>query len=194
MMRLSFDLRLILATLVAGAALSAQVAPSRVIGPPDLPEPPKPPTQQQPGQPGTQPGTQAQNAPATDAPRLTDSGAFIMPNASLTEMIDLLAQRLKINYIIDPQVKGTVSIFTYGEVKPVDYMPLLETILRVNGDAMVKVGDFYRIVPVNRINQLPLPPQINADQKTLPDDERMVMNLMFLKYATADEIANLVKP
>jgi general secretion pathway protein D len=117
-----------------------------------------------------------------------------MPNASLTEMIDLLAKRLKINYILDPAVKGTVSIFTYGEVKPVDYMPLLETILRVNGDAMIKVGDIYRIVPVNRINQLPLAPVVNADPKTLPDDERMVMNLMFLKYATAVEIQNLVKP
>ena len=117
-----------------------------------------------------------------------------MPNASLTEMIDLLAKRLKINYILDPAVKGTVSIFTYGEVKPVDYMPLLETILRVNGDAMIKVGDIYRIVPVNRINQLPLQPMVNVDPKTLPDDERMVMNLMFLKYATAVEIQNLVKP
>ena len=117
-----------------------------------------------------------------------------MPNASLTEMIDLLAKRLKINYILDPAVKGTVSIFTYGEVKPVDYMPLLETILRVNGSAMVKVGDLYRIVPVNRINQLPLSPMVNVDPKTLPDDERMVMNLIFLKYATAAEIQNLVKP
>ena len=117
-----------------------------------------------------------------------------MPNASLTEMIDLLAKRLKINYILDPAVRGTVSIFTYGEVKPVDYMPLLETILRVNGSAMVKVGDIYRIVPVNRINQLPLSPMVNVDPKTLPDDERMVMNLIFLKYATATEIQNLVKP
>ena len=105
-----------------------------------------------------------------------------MPNASLTEMIDLLAKRLKINYILDPAVKGTVSIFTYGEVKPVDYMPLLETILRVNGDAMIKVGDIYRIVPVNRINQLPLQPMVNVDPKTLPDDERME-NLMFQRHA-----------
>ena len=59
---------------------------------------------------------------------------------------------------------------------------------------MIKVGDIYRIVPVNRINQLPLSPMVNADPKTLPDDERMVMNLMFLKYATAVEIQNLVKP
>src|SRR5664280_2166434 len=192
-MRFPFHFRLIVAALAAGAVLSAQVAPSRVIGPPDPAEqqPPKPATPPQPGQPVA---TQPQNAPATNAPRLTDSGAFIMPNASLTEMIDLLAKRLKINYILDPGVRGTVSIFTYGEVKPVDYMPLLETILRVNGSAMVKVGDTYRIVPVNRINQLPLSPMVNVDPKTLPDDERMVMNLIFLKYATAVEIQNLVKP
>ncbi len=118
--------------------------PARVIVPAERPrqqQPPAQPQQQaQPGRPGTTAATQPQNAPPTDAPRLTDSGAFIMPNASLTEMIDLLAKRLKINYILDPAVRGTVSIFTYGEVKPVDYMPLLETILRVNGDAMVKVG------------------------------------------------------
>ena len=152
-MRPSIRFRLILAALASGCLVTAQV-PSRVVGGPD-------PAQQQPPQPAPQTApTQPQNAPATNAPRLTDSGAFIMPNASLTEMIDLLAKRLKINYILDPGVKGTVSIFTYGEVKPVDYMPLLETILRVNGSAMVKVGDTYRIVPVNRINQLPLQPMV----------------------------------
>ena len=188
-MRLSIRFRLILAALASSCVVTAQIAPSRVIGAPD-PEPPKPAAQ-----PAAQPAaTQPQNAPATNAPRLTDSGAFMMPNASLTEMIDLLAKRLKINYFLDPGVKGTVSLFTYGEIKPVDYMPLLETILRLNGDAMVKVGDTYRIVPVARINQLPLSPMVNIDPKTLPDDERMVMNLIFLKYATASEILNLVKP
>ncbi|HEY1497476.1 MAG TPA: type II secretion system secretin GspD [Candidatus Solibacter sp.] len=191
-MRRLFDLRLVLTVLATSAVVSAQPAPSRVIMP--VEEPPKP-TPQQPAAPGQPPAAQQNvNVQATDAPRLTDSGAFIMPNASLTEMIDLLAKRLKINYILDPAVRGTVSIFTYGEVKPVDYMPLLETILRVNGDAMVKVGDMYRIVPVNRINQLPIQPMVNVDPKTLPDDERMIMNLIFLKYATASEIANLIKP
>jgi general secretion pathway protein D len=188
-MRLSIRFRLILAALASSCLLAAQIAPSRVIGAPD-PEPPKP------AAPQTAPpaATQPQNAPATSAPRLTDSGAFMMPNASLTEMIDLLAKRLKINYFLDPGVKGTVSLYTYGEVRPVDYMPLLETILRLNGAAMVKVGDTYRIVPVNRINQLPLSPLVNIDPKTLPEDERMIMNLIFLKYATASEILNLVKP
>ena len=32
------------------------------------------------------------------------------------------------------------------------------------------------------------------DPKTLPDDERMVMNLIFLKYATAGEMDKLLEP
>ena len=60
----------------------------------------------------------------------------------------------------------------------------MQTILRVNGATMVQVGDLYRIVPINTVSQLPLDPVMNADPKTLPEDERMVINLIFLKYAT----------
>jgi len=95
------------------------------------------------------PVTQPQVLPPSTAPRLTDNGAFLMPNASLSDLIDILASHLKINIIIDPAVKGNVSIFTYGEVKPMDLMPLLETVLRINGAAIIKVGDLYRIVPIN---------------------------------------------
>ena len=109
-------------------------------------------------------------------------------------MIDTLAREMKINYILDPRIKGSVIIYTYGEVKPVDLMQLMETILRVNGAAMVKVGDLYRIVPIAAVSNLPLEPNVNHDPKTIPDDERMVLNLFFLKYATAAELATLVKP
>src|SRR5205823_3172479 len=81
-----------------------------------------------------------------------------------------------------------------GEVKAVDLMQLMQTILRVNGAAMVQVGDLYRIVPINSVANLPLEPTLNADPKTLPDDERMILNLIFLKYATATEMSSLLKP
>ena len=109
-------------------------------------------------------------------------------------MIDVLAKEMKINYILDPRVTGKVTIYTYGEVKPVELMPLLETLLRVNGATIVKVGEFYRIVPINTISTLPLPPVMNADPKTLPDDERMILNLIFLKYTTAAEMDKLLSP
>ncbi|HTP87911.1 MAG TPA: type II secretion system secretin GspD [Candidatus Acidoferrales bacterium] len=192
-------LQLTLAAAAAATVLAGQViAPSR---PPTVIDTPQ--GQQQPAQPGQPPqpaqpgqaGNPAQtNAPASNAPRLDQPGALRLTNVSLTELIDILAKQLKINYILDPAVKGSVTVYTYGEVKPIDLMQLLETVLRVNGMAMVKVGDLYRIVPVARINQLPLTPNVNLEGKTLPDDERVILNLIFLKYTSATEIANLVKP
>ena len=97
---------------------------------------------------GTQPQAQTpaaaapqpQTQPQANAAPLSDDSPFELNDASLTEMIRILARRLKINYILDPAVSGKVTIYTYGAVKPVDEMPLLETILRINGFAMVQVG------------------------------------------------------
>jgi len=132
-------------------------------------------------------------APAQQ-PRAADQGLLSMDNVNLIEMVNLISKMLKINILIDPRVRGTVTIHTYGEVKPVDLMTLLETILRVNAATIVKVGDLYRIVGINAVSQLPLTPLINADSKTLPDDEQMILNLIFLKYATAGDMDKLLAP
>ena len=55
----------------------------------------------------------------------------------------MLAQDLHINYVLDSSVKnGSVTINTYGPVRPTDLRPLLENILRMNNLAMVQVGNF----------------------------------------------------
>ena len=86
--------------------------------------------------------TQPQTQPQSNVAPLSDSTPFELDDASLTELIQIFARRLKINYILDPSVNGNVTIYTYGEVRAIDEMPLLETILRINGFAMVKVGIF----------------------------------------------------
>jgi general secretion pathway protein D len=197
-----FRIGLIAAALGTAAMLQAQVgaqAPTRLAAP--TPEPPPPPQARPAAPPANAPATPNAAAPAPGqattpaAPaRIAENGTFMMDNVSLTEMIDAIAKQLKINVILDPRVKGAVTIHTYGEVKPVDLMPLLETLLRVNGATMIKVGDLYRVVPINLVSQLPLDPQVNIDPKTLPDDERMVLNLIFLKYATATELDKLIAP
>jgi general secretion pathway protein D len=115
-------------------------------------------------------------------------------NASLTEVIDLLAQKLKINYILDPRVKGGVILNTYGETKDIDTRSLLETILRINGFGMVKQGDLYRIVPLTDISHLPVPPETKTDPNSIPEDDQTMLNLVFLKYVTADELAKVLQP
>lgn len=136
----------------------------------------------------------AAQAPAGGQPPPTAGalGGLNFFNASLVEVIDILAQKLKINYILDPRVKGSVTINTYGEIKPLEVRQLLETILRINNYALVQVGDLYRILPANEAARLPLSPLRDAAE--LPADERMVLNLVFLKYVTVAELAKLINP
>jgi general secretion pathway protein D len=184
---------------VAAALVSGQQNPPQIYIPGQpipgqpKPEPPKPePQQQQPAQ--QQPAqSPTQTVPAQPPPATMDAGGFRLQNVSLVELVDILARRLKINYILDPRVKGSVTINTYGEVKPTDLWQLLETILRINGAAIVQVGDLYRIVPLAEVSRLPIRPQVSA-HKELSEDEHMVLNLIFLKYATAPEVGKLITP
>jgi general secretion pathway protein D len=133
--------------------------------------------------------SQQQPPPAANA----QAPPFFLNGASLIETIDILARTLKINYILDPAVKGgSVTINTYGEMKVSDLRPILETILRMNHLSMVQVGNLYRIVPIGDSTRLPIHPQVNI--KDFPDDEQMLLNMVFLKFMTATEMLEILKP
>ena len=132
------------------------------------------------------------NIPST-LPTTPRTGALNLQNASLVEVIDVLARQLKLNYILDPRVKGGVTINTYGETKDLDSRNLLDLMLRINGAAMVKSGEIWRIVPLADVMRMPLTPEVNV--KEIPDaTDAPMLNLVFLKYATVDELAKLLDP
>lgn len=157
---------------------------------------PVPVPQRQVPPPATSPANSQANSPPAQARSgpPTVYGGLALNNASLTEVIDLLAQKLKINYILDPRVKGGVILNTYGETKDIDTRSLLETILRINGFGMVQQGELYRIVPLTDISHLPISPEMKTDPNSIPQDDRTMLNLVFLKYVTADELAKVLEP
>ena len=126
---------------------------------------------------------------------VTVPGGLNLNNASLLEVINLLAQDLHINYILDSAVRaGNVTINTYGAVRDIDLRPLLETILRMNGLAMVQAGNIYRIVPIASIARQPVSPITETDASKIPDDERLILNLVFLRYVSSAEMARVLQP
>jgi general secretion pathway protein D len=113
-----------------------------------------------------------------------------LQNVNLLEVVDFLAKQLKINYIVDKGISGAVTLNTYGELRDIDPRQLLDTILRINGAAMVQTGSIYRIVPLADVARMPLPPEV--DVKDIPEDDRPILNLVFLKYANVEELAKLI--
>lgn len=114
-------------------------------------------------------------------------------DASLFEVLEILARNLRINYVVDPAVRdGSVTINTYGALSTSDLLPLLKTILRMNGAAAVQVGNLYRIVPLDGLARAPI--ESYSSDEELPQDERMVLSAIRLDYASASELAEVLEP
>ncbi|MBI4876734.1 MAG: type II secretion system secretin GspD [Acidobacteria bacterium] len=189
------SLRSSVAVLALATVLRAQQpAPPPVAVPPGF-GPRFDPATQQPETPPAKsaPAPQTQPAkPGAPPPGRGSLGGFSLQNASLVEVVDQLARVLKINYVLDPRVKGGVILNTYGEVKTLDPRALLDMVLRINGAAMVQVGELFRVVPLSDVSRLPLKPQV--DPMSIAEDDRVLLNLIFLKYATVEELSKLLTP
>lgn len=136
-------------------------------------------------------------APQPAAQAANDEPANISFNnfrgASMFDVIDVLARKLKINYIVDPRVgDGSVTINSYGQLKENDIFPLLETILRMNGAVAVQVGNTYRIIPLDGVTQSPISPR--TDSENLPQDERIILNAIRLNYSSATDLGAVLGP
>lgn len=71
-------------------------------------------------------------------------------NADLQEVIKaVLGDTLGYNYVIDPRVQGAVTLQTGQPVPAAALLSTLQTILELNGAALVEAEGLYRIVPAD---------------------------------------------
>jgi general secretion pathway protein D len=60
----------------------------------------------------------------------------------------VLGEALGFNYSIDPSLKGTMSLRSSRPLSPEELLPALETALRMQDIALVRVKDTYHVVPM----------------------------------------------
>ncbi len=132
--------------------------------------------------------------PAGTVVRRTPEGIQLnLQDAEITEVAKIvLGDILGVNFTIDPAVRGTVTIASVRPLAERDLLGLLETVLRMQGAALVDLGGGYAVVPaeaaIGRSEVLPLggePPVLR------PGFGVAVVPLRFISAGTA---ANLVQP
>ncbi len=149
------------------------------------PAPPQQQTQPAPPQPQAQP---AQATPPAGAARIS----LHLENANLVQVVGIIAAELKMNYVVDPAVKGVVNVNTLGDLRQEDLLPLLQAILRANGATAVQSGSFWRIVPLKDAPRIPLPLSSDPTGAQIPPDDRMVMNVVALRYVAAGDMSKIL--
>lgn len=134
--------------------------------------------------------------PALKAPEPAKGSKFVLnfDNADLYEVIRVMADMMKINYLIDPKVKGVVNIHTSGQISAEDIFPVFQSILLLNGATAVKKGVVYEIIPFTDAKKQYSPPQTSRDFEKSPAEERYTIQIISLKYIPVTEVSKMIKP
>lgn len=128
----------------AQPAITGPVAPVQA---PPLTPPVQPPSQ-------PQPEKVAPVAPSTIRPEPEKKGdvSFNFDDADIFDVIQtVFGDILKVNYMIDPSIKGRVNFRTITPVKKDDVLPLVGVLLKMNGAGFVDDNGLYKILPLKEI-------------------------------------------
>ncbi len=125
--------------------------------------------------PEQQPGPAPVPTVVQRAPLGSDQVQLTYDNADLYEFINQIADTLGITpIVIDPEVKGTVTIHSSAPMSREDIFPLFNLILKNNNAALVKQGNIYQIVPTSAAIKRGLeivdhlPPELPKEKRELP--------------------------
>jgi general secretion pathway protein D len=162
-------------------------------GPKEVTTPATPVVQAPPAEAPQNPGNAAAQ-PAPQAGAVVQDGsapiALRLDNQDIHQVIRIIGDALGLNYIIDPTVKGTVNINTSDTLRRSDLLPILESILKINGATMIRTGNFYQIVPANTASRQPIEVIDRAPQ--VASDDQVVMQIIRMKYVAASEIGKIL--
>ncbi|WP_432471301.1 type II secretion system secretin GspD [Amphritea sp. HPY] len=110
--------------------------------------------------------------------------------AEIAEVVKtILGDILQQNFSIDERVRGTAYIQTSSPIPRKSLIPILEHLLQINGAALVKMHDFYEVVPADSVpaSKLRITSKLSADKG-------YQVLIVPLQYISAKEMAKILEP
>jgi type II secretory pathway component GspD/PulD (secretin) len=151
------------------------------------------PGQQPPSLPGPEPPVQARSAPT----QVSHRGQYTLnfDDADVYTVIQtIFSEILKVNYIIDPRVKGRVTFRAVAPVPVDNVLPLMEVILRLNGIGIVEDSGLYRIVPIADISKEPSPISYGRDPEKIRMTGKALLQVVPIVSVQSSEVLKLITP
>jgi general secretion pathway protein D len=96
------------------------------------------------------------------------------------------------NFIVDPRVKGKVTIISPSKISLNEAYKVFESVLEVNGYTPVKSGDVVKIIPSPDARSKNVKTMLR--EEALAPEDKVVTQLIPLKYADSVEIKRLFTP
>ena len=104
--------------------------------------------------------------------------------ADIREVVaQVLRDTLRVNYTIDPAVRGTVTLKTTVPITRSQVLPALQAVLAQVGARVAQSSGLYRVVPSGAVAGAPPGGDLLAGGTVVP-----------LRYASADDLAKVLQP
>lgn len=124
-----------------------------------------------------------------------DSERFIsidFNNVDINVFIKFISELTSKNFVVDERVRGKVTIISPSRISVKEAYKVFESVLEVHGFTTVKAGEVTKIVPAPDARSKNIETRLKEDAAS-PED-RVVTQLIPLKFASAPEIQKLFAP
>jgi general secretion pathway protein D len=125
------------------------------------------------------------------------SGSLItmnFDNADIRTVIKFISEITEKNFIVDDNVKGTVTVISPGKITIDEAYRVFESILEVKGFTAVPAGKVIKIVPSSEAKAKDI--LTNIGKTPLPEktEDRVITQIVPLEYANAQELKGILQP
>jgi general secretion pathway protein D len=101
---------------------------------------------------------------------------------------------LRVNYVIDPRVKGRVTFRSLRPVPADQVLPVMEVILRQNGIGVVEESGLYRIVPISELAREPTDVFYGRDASKVTVEGKAIVQVIPILHVSSSEIVKTIAP
>lgn len=113
-------------------------------------------------------------------------------NVDITIFIKFISELTGKNFVVNNRVKGNVTIISPAKISLQEAYKVFESVLEVHGFAAVPAGEVIKIIPAPDARTKNIETKLREEADS-PDD-KVVTQLILLKYAAPEDIKRLFAP
>lgn len=129
--------------------------------------------------------------PASGAARSEERVTLDFRNVEIGEFIRTVSKITGRNFLIDQNIRGTVTILGPTPVPVSEVWRIFHSVLEVKGLAVTEVGGMYKIIQRREARQANLPVFVGRSSPGTSDEP--VIQIVPLNFSDADEVSNFLK-
>jgi general secretion pathway protein D len=143
----------------------------------------------------TPPPAQVQRAVGSGSVGSGSVISFNFDDADVFSVIQtIFGDVLRVNYVVDPKVKGRVTFRSVAPINRDQVLPIMEVILRLNGIGVVEDQGLYRIVSLGEVAREPSPISFGSDAGQIPVTGKSIIHVVPITYLQSTEVIKLITP